>query len=72
MEQVLGSPSPNLLEGASERDDYIRSLELIRALDVLVPWAATSGQSPHAVTDRADAERRIDAILDRVRLGENH
>jgi hypothetical protein len=34
-----------------------------------VPWAATSGTAFYAVTDRADAQRRIDTILERVRRG---
>ncbi len=57
----------------ADRDAYVRSLELIRELDfdVLVPWAATVGQPLHAMTDPADAGRRIDAILARVRRGEN-
>lgn len=44
------------------------SLELIRELefDVLVPWAASAGQDPWALTDRADARRRVDALLLRV------
>ena len=59
---------------SSDRDPYIESLELIKTLDfdVLVPWAATAGQPCHAVTDRADARRRIDAILARVRRGDDH
>jgi glyoxylase-like metal-dependent hydrolase (beta-lactamase superfamily II) len=54
---------------SSDRGAYIESLELIRELefDVLVPWAATAGEPYHAITDREDARRRIDAILDRVR-----
>jgi len=58
---------------SSDRDAYIKSLELIRDLDfdVLVPWAASGGQPYHAVTDRADARQRIDAILERVRHGED-
>ena len=57
--------------GSSERAAYIESLELIRDLDfdVLVPWAASTGQDYFAVTSRADARRRIDAILERVRAG---
>lgn len=39
--------------------------------DVLVRWATTRGQPCHAVTERADATRRIDAILERVRRGED-
>jgi hypothetical protein len=38
---------------------------------VLVPWGATAGQPWFAETDRADARRRIDAIIDRVRRGED-
>jgi glyoxylase-like metal-dependent hydrolase (beta-lactamase superfamily II) len=58
---------------SSDRGSYVASLKLIRELDfdVLVPWAATGGQPYHAATDRADAHRRIDAIIDRVRLGED-
>jgi glyoxylase-like metal-dependent hydrolase (beta-lactamase superfamily II) len=59
---------------SSDRDAYIQSLELIKDLDfdVLVPWAATAGQPFHAVTDKADAGRRIDTILGRVRRGDDH
>jgi glyoxylase-like metal-dependent hydrolase (beta-lactamase superfamily II) len=58
---------------SSDRGRYVESLELIRELDfdVLVPWAATAGGPYHAVTDTADARRRIGAILERVRNGEN-
>jgi hypothetical protein len=57
----------------SDRTSYIESLELIRDLDfdVLVPWAATRGQPCYAATDKSDARRRIGAILDRVRRGED-
>ena len=56
---------------SSDRAAYLESLELIRELDfdVLVPWAASAGELPYAVTSRADARRRIDAIVDRVRAG---
>jgi glyoxylase-like metal-dependent hydrolase (beta-lactamase superfamily II) len=59
---------------SSDRGPYIESLELIRELDfdVLVPWAATGGEPYLAVTSHADAQRRIDAILERVRRGEDH
>jgi glyoxylase-like metal-dependent hydrolase (beta-lactamase superfamily II) len=58
---------------SSDRDAYIESLELIRGLDfdVLVPWAATGGQPYYAATEKADAQRRIDAILDRLRRGKD-
>ena len=59
---------------SSDRESYIESLELIRELDfdVLVPWAARADRPYHALTDREDAQRRIDAILERVRRGEDH
>jgi glyoxylase-like metal-dependent hydrolase (beta-lactamase superfamily II) len=59
---------------SSDRGSYIESLELIRELDfdLLVPWLATGGQAFHAVTDQADARRRIDAILERLRRGDDH
>ena len=57
--------------GSSDREAYLQSLELIRGLefDVLVPWAASAGMPEHALTDRADTHRRIDAIIERVRRG---
>ncbi|MGH2741065.1 MAG: MBL fold metallo-hydrolase [Thermoleophilaceae bacterium] len=59
---------------SSDRAAYLESLELIRELDfdVLVPWAATGGDPYHGVTSRADARRRIDAIIGRVRAGDDH
>jgi glyoxylase-like metal-dependent hydrolase (beta-lactamase superfamily II) len=59
---------------SSDRATYIESLELLRELDfnILVPWIATGGQPYVAMTDRADARRRLDAILDRLRRGEDH
>ena len=52
----------------------LESLELIKELDfdVLVPWLATAGQPFHAVTDKADTRRRIDAVLERLRRGDDH
>ena len=63
-----------VLEGTSDRAAYIDSLELLRGLefDALVPWAAASGESPYTLTDPADTRRRIDAILARLRRGEDH
>lgn len=60
--------------GSSDRRAYIRSLELVRELDfdVLVPWVATRGQPYYEFTSRAESRRRIDAILERVRRGEDH
>jgi glyoxylase-like metal-dependent hydrolase (beta-lactamase superfamily II) len=63
-----------VLEGVSDREQYIESLELIRGLDfdVLVPSFGTAGQRHFAFVDRAEAERRINAILERLRRGENN
>jgi len=62
------------LLASSDRGSYIESLELIRELDfdVLVPWAATRGQPYFAATSRADAQRRVDQILARVRGGADY
>ena len=59
---------------SSDREAYVESLELIKQLDfdLLVPWAATAGQPCHALTDKTDTQRRIDAILERVRRGDDH
>jgi glyoxylase-like metal-dependent hydrolase (beta-lactamase superfamily II) len=58
---------------SSERDAYVESLELIRGLDfdVLVPWAASAGGPYIALTDPEDARVRVDAILERVRAGDD-
>jgi glyoxylase-like metal-dependent hydrolase (beta-lactamase superfamily II) len=59
---------------SSDREPYIESLKLMNELDfdMLVPWTATAGQPFHAVTDKADARRRIDAILERLLRGADH
>jgi glyoxylase-like metal-dependent hydrolase (beta-lactamase superfamily II) len=59
---------------SSDRAAYLESLELIRGLDfdVLVPWAASVGQPPFAVVDRSEARRRIEAMVERLRRGEDH
>ena len=59
---------------SSDRAAYVESLELIKQLDfdLLVPWLATAGRSIHTVTDKADAGRRIDAVLERLRRGDDH
>lgn len=58
---------------SSDRAAYLQSLELIGGLDfdVLVPWAATGGQPYYDVVSRAEASRRIGAIADRLRNGED-
>jgi glyoxylase-like metal-dependent hydrolase (beta-lactamase superfamily II) len=59
---------------SSDRATYLDSLELIRELDfdVLVPWAASQGHPYYAVTSQAEARRRIDAIIERLRSGDDH
>jgi hypothetical protein len=59
---------------SSDRASYMHSLELIRELDydVLVPWAATAGDPYYAITSNGEARRRVDAILNRLRRGEDH
>ena len=54
---------------SSDREDYIKSLELIRGLefDVMVPWAASLDGGYYGFTDGSDAWRRIDEILERMR-----
>ena len=54
---------------SSDREDYIKSLELIRGLefDVIVPWAASLDGSYYGFTDKSDIGRRIDKILERMR-----
>jgi len=58
---------------SSDRAAYLDSLAVIRELDfdVLVPWAATAGHPYHATTSNREARRRIDAIIRRVRHGED-
>jgi glyoxylase-like metal-dependent hydrolase (beta-lactamase superfamily II) len=58
---------------SSDRAAYVASLERMRELDfeLLIPWAARL-DGPFAVaTDRADTRRRLDAIVARVRAGED-
>jgi hypothetical protein len=54
---------------SSDRAAYVDSLRLMRDLefDVLVPWVASAGGPYLALTDRDDARRRIDALIETVR-----
>ena len=67
-EMLKGFGEPDAVLDSSDRAAYRESLQLIRELDfdVLVPWAATAGGRLHAVTDHKDAQRRIDALIDRI------
>jgi glyoxylase-like metal-dependent hydrolase (beta-lactamase superfamily II) len=70
---LLRSNAPAPLDGESDRELYLESLELLRSLDfdLLVPSLATAGRPYYEFIERAEAERRIDAIIERVRRGEN-
>src|SRR6266508_188644 len=65
---LLRSNAPPSLDGVSDRERYLDSLELIRALDfdLLVPSLATAGQPYYEFVERSDAVRRIEAIIERV------
>ena len=56
---------------SSDRASYLNSLELLRDVefDVLVPWAATAGDPFYDITTPAEARRRIEAIIERLRAG---
>lgn len=56
----------------SDRDAYVASLERLREVefDVLVPWAASAGRPPYALTGPDDARARLDEVIARVRAGE--
>ena len=62
-----------VLEGVSDRERYIESLELIRTLDfdLIVPGIAPAGEPYYEFVEKAEAERYIDEILERVRRGES-
>lgn len=62
-----------VLEGVSDRERYVESLELIRSLDfdLIVPGVVPAGEPYYAFVEKAEAERRIDEILERLRRGED-
>ena len=62
-----------VLDGVSDRERYIESLGLIRSLnfDLVLPGIAVAGRPYYSFTDRAEATQQIDAILERLRRGEN-
>lgn len=62
-----------VLDGVSDRKKYIESLELIRSLDfdLIVPGIASAGQPYYEFVEKAEAEQRLDEILERVRRGES-
>lgn len=62
-----------VIDGVSDRDRYVESLELLRDLefDVLVPGIARLDEPHHQVVEPDEGRRRIGAILQRVRAGED-
>jgi len=62
-----------VLEGVSDRQQYIESLELIRSLDfdLVVPGIASAGQTYYEFVGKTEAEQHIDEVLERVRHGES-
>ncbi|BBD88776.1 MBL fold metallo-hydrolase [Staphylococcus caprae] len=59
---------------SSDREQSIKSLEMIRDLDfdALVPWVSIEGESPvFFINDEDDKQQRVQKIIDRVRNGEN-
>ena len=61
-----------VLDGVSDPERYIESLELIRPLDfdLIVPGIAAAGQPYYTFVEKPEAERRIGEILERLRRGE--
>lgn len=62
-----------VLDGVSDREKYIESLELLRAFDfdLLVPGIASAGDPYYEFVEKAEAEQRLNAILERLRNGES-
>lgn len=58
---------------SSDRAAYVQSLELLRDLefDVLVPWAAHADGPCVDAVEPAEAWRRLDEVITRVRAGED-
>jgi glyoxylase-like metal-dependent hydrolase (beta-lactamase superfamily II) len=63
-----------LLDGVSDRDTYVASVELLTALDfdLLVPGIAPIGEEPVHATDADDARDRLGRIAERLRSGLDH
>ncbi len=70
---VRGKWRAAVLDGVSDREKYIESLELIRSLDFdfVVPGIAPEGEPFYEFVEKAEAENRIDDILARLRRGED-
>lgn len=62
-----------VLDGVSDRERYIESLDLIRTVDfdLLVPGISSAGSPYYEFVEKAEAEKRLDSIIERLRSGEN-
>lgn len=62
-----------VLDGVSDRERYIESLELIHTLefDLIIPGIAAAGQPYYAFVEKPEAERHIGEIVERLRRGES-
>lgn len=62
-----------VLDGVSDRESYIESLALLRTLDfdLIVPGIAAEGDPYYEFVEKAKAEQRLDAIIERLRSGES-
>lgn len=62
-----------LLDGVGDRERHIDSLELIRNLDfdLLIPGIASAGDAYFEHVEKAEAQQRIDGIIERLRRGES-
>ena len=70
---IRGRSTAAVLDGVSDRERYIGSLELIRTLDfdLVVPGIASAGERYYELGEKSEAERRMDEILERMRRGES-
>ncbi|ABG05532.1 conserved hypothetical protein [Rubrobacter xylanophilus DSM 9941] len=62
-----------VLDGVSDRERYVESLELLRSLefDTVVPGIAPAGEPFYETVEGAEARRRIGEIAGRLRRGES-
>ncbi len=70
---VRGRWRAAVIDGVSDREKYIESLELIRSLDfdVVAPGIAPAGEPFYELVEKVEAEKRIDEIIVRLRRGED-
>ncbi|GAB3685357.1 MBL fold metallo-hydrolase [Salinisphaera aquimarina] len=59
---------------SSDREKYVESLARLRDVefDVLLPWAASKDEPFYARTNSRDSRQRFDAMIARIRDGQNH